>query len=178
MYPVYASASVSALDEAVSVSMEDRMRDQLGRRRQNGTLRTLRPIDAFRHESESGADFSTNDYLGLAQCHQQKEIVDRLFQEQTEIRLGATGSRLLSGDSLYARNLELWLAKLHQRPTATIFNSGYDANLSILSSIIVPGDLVLLDELCHNSSVMGVRMSRQREFQVFPHNDVKALRIV
>ena len=158
--------------------MEDRMRVQLAKRRQNGRLRTLMPIDAFHDKSKSGADFSTNDYLGLAQCHRQKLIVDRLYHEQTEIRLGATGSRLLSGDSLYARNLELWLAKLHQRPTATIFNSGYDANLSILSSIIVPGDLVILDELCHNSSVMGVRMSRQREFRVFPHNNVDALRCI
>lgn len=154
------------------------MRDQLAKRRQNGSLRTLLPIDAFHHKSQSGADFSTNDYLGLAQCHQQKLIVDRLYHEQAEVRLGATGSRLLSGDSLYARNLEVWLAKLHQRPTATLFNSGYDANLSILSSIIVPGDLVILDELCHNSSVMGVRMSRQREFRVFPHNNVDALRYI
>ena len=154
------------------------MRGRLAKRRQNGSLRTPKPIDTFFHKAQSGVDFSSNDYLGLARCHQQKETVGRLVQEQTEICLGATGSRLLSGDSLFARNLEVWLAKLHQRQTATIFNSGYDANLSILSSIIEPGDLVILDELCHNSAVMGVRMSRQREFRVFPHNDMNALRIL
>jgi 8-amino-7-oxononanoate synthase len=157
--------------------MEDRMRYQIAKRRQNGSLRKQLPISALRAGSEW--DFSTNDYLGLAQCQKQKTLVDALYQEQIDsdhgVRLGATGSRLLSGDSFYARNLEEWLAKVHQRPTATIFNSGYDANLSILSSTILPGDLVILDELCHNSLLMGVRMSRHRGFRTFPHNSVKAL---
>lgn len=153
--------------------MEDRMRDQLSKRRQNGSLRTPLPINSLREQS--GFDFSTNDYLGLAQSDKQKKKVDELYQAQSMVCLGATGSRLLSGDSLYARNLEDWLAELHHRPTATIFNSGYDANLSILSSTIIPGDLVILDELCHNSIVMGIRMSRSRDFRTFPHNDVAAL---
>lgn len=157
------------------------MRYQIAKRRQNGSLRTQLPISSLPSGSEW--DFSSNDYLGLAQCQKQNRLVDALYQEQEQlkgdsdhgVRLGATGSRLLSGDSLYARNLEEWLAKVHQRPTATIFNSGYDANLSILSSTVLPGDLIILDELCHNSLLMGVRMSRQRVFRTFTHNNVEAL---
>lgn len=163
--------------------MEDRMRYQIAKRRQNGSLRTQLPISSLPAGSEW--DFSSNDYLGLAHCQKQHRLVDALYQEQEVqadrdhgVRLGATGSRLLSGDSLYARNLEEWLAKVHQRPTATIFNSGYDANLSILSSTILPGDLVILDELCHNSLLMGVRMSRQRAFRTFTHNSVEALQSI
>jgi 8-amino-7-oxononanoate synthase len=157
--------------------MEDRMRIQLDRRRENGSIRA--PLSMHTLEQQrTGFDFSTNDYLGLAQSARQKKVVEELHHEaehSSNASLGATGSRLLSGDSLYARNLELWLAKLHQRPTATLFNSGYDANLSIISSVLLQGDLVILDELCHNSLVMGVRMSREQACFTFEHNNVDAL---
>ena len=91
--------------------------------------------------------------------------------------LGATGSRLLSGDSSLARSLESYLASAHGRPAALLFGSGYDANLSVLSSIPLGGDAVVMDELCHNSIVMGVRMGRARgeDVRKFRHNDVADL---
>lgn len=157
--------------------MEERMRAQLSQRRENGSLRIPLPLDSLEKEKLDRCDFSTNDYLGLAHCRHQKKLVDQLYRSQTSaVTLGATGSRLLTGDSVYARNLEAWLAKLHNRPTATLFNSGYDANLSILSSTIMPDDLVILDDLCHNSLVMGVRMSRQQNYRMFAHNNVDALK--
>lgn len=157
--------------------MEERMRAQLSQRRENGSLRIPLPLESLEKEKLDRCDFSTNDYLGLAHCRRQKKLVDQLYQSQTSAvtTLGATGSRLLTGDSVYARNLEAWLAKLHNRPTATLFNSGYDANLSILSSTIMPDDLIILDDLCHNSLVMGVRMSRQQNYRMFAHNNVEAL---
>jgi 8-amino-7-oxononanoate synthase len=158
------------------VIMEHRMMKQLMKRRQNGNLRTQVPMKELCQDS--GVDFSPNDYLGLAKSSQQKKLVDKLYHEQGDIRLGATGSRLLSGDSSYVRNLENWLATLHRRPTVTLFNSGYDANLSILSSLILPTDLVVIDELCHNSLVMGIQMSRQREYRTFAHNSVTSLQQV
>jgi 8-amino-7-oxononanoate synthase len=153
--------------------MEDRIIKILIKRRQNGSLRTQVSLKELCQES--GIDFSSNDYLGLARSSQQKELVDKLYHEQREIRLGATGSRLLSGDSSYVRELEIWLASIHRCPTVTLFNSGYDANLSILSSLLLPTDLVIIDELCHNSLVMGIQMSRQREYQTFTHNNVTSL---
>jgi len=95
--------------------------------------------------------------------------------------LGASGSRLLSGDSHLARSLEAKLARVHNRPTALLFNSGYDANLSILSSLpYTEDDAIVMDELIHNSLVMGVRMGRLNRKRVFlfRHNDVKDLKRV
>jgi 8-amino-7-oxononanoate synthase len=51
-----------------------------------------------------------------------------------------------------------------------LFNSGYDANLSLLSSILLPGDVVMVDELCHNSIMMGITASRLQTHATFRHN--------
>lgn len=65
--------------------------------------------------------------------------------------VGSGGSRLLSGNSWYAEELEQWIARFHRRPSALLFNSGYDANLGLMSCLPQPGDTVVCDELVHNS---------------------------
>jgi 8-amino-7-oxononanoate synthase len=136
-------------------------------------------------------DFASNDYLGLARCSNQRTLVklsyDHLYacdngkQSSNIPMLGASGSRLLSGDSHLARTLEVKLANVHNRPSALLFNSGYDANLSILSSLPYrQDDAIVVDELVHNSLIMGVRMGRLQEERVymFKHNDIMDLRRV
>lgn len=160
------------------------MIQQLDRRRREGTLRTLLPTEELLSERfRSTVDFSSNDYLGLARCPHQLNLVHDSYLKWTneaphQAFLGATGSRLLSGDNLGVRRLEQDLAEIHQAEGALISNSGYDANLSVLSSVPVEGDVVIMDELVHNSLVMGVRMSRLSSDSVhrFRHNDVNHLR--
>jgi 8-amino-7-oxononanoate synthase len=134
-------------------------------------------------EKES-VDFSSNDYLGLAAWPRQLSRVENRFHAAVHNntcpkQLGATGSRLLSGDSVYCRELEEWLARLHNRPAALIANSGYDANLSITSCL--PVDMIVMDELCHNSIVMGVRWNKREHDTVierFKHNDAQHLQVI
>ena len=180
--------------------MEDRLKENLDRRRREGTLRSLMrlpmTIDAKNDQALANStsstliDFASNDYLGFARCRRQHALVqsayDRLFTSDTGIdlhspMLGASGSRLLSGDSHLARFLEGMLAGVHNRPAALLFNSGYDANLSVLSSMPYrEDDAIVIDELVHNSLVMGVRMGRLKRERVymFRHNDVDDLRRV
>lgn len=149
----------------------------LQRREQVGSLRRLRPF-----HQDGSMDFSSNDYLGLAQNPQQQEKVERtcrtLQQESRQhnaLLLGSTGSRLLTGDSEYAQTLEERLAKWHKRPAALLCNSGYDANLSVLSCLTFH-TVVLMDVLSHNSLQMGVRLSKDCVVETFLHNDVEDLR--
>ncbi len=122
-------------------------------------------------------DFSTNDYLGLAHSKQQQDYVEEKYTEyirkHAPPHLGSTGSRLLSGNSHLALGLEKFLATVHNRPAALLCNSGYDANLSLLSSLPLPEDIIIMDELVHNSLIMGVRMSRilHNRVYLFRHND-------
>jgi len=94
--------------------------------------------------------------------------------QEIAAKLGSTGSRLLSGNAALPRFVEANLTDVHNRPDALLCNSGYDTNLSILSYIPIYGDFVIMDELVHNSLVMGVRMSRVNKGDViiFRHNDV------
>lgn len=87
---------------------------------------------------------------------------------------GSTGSRLLSGNSAYAENLEHEIAALHKSESGLIFNSGYDANLGLFSSVPQRGDTVIHDELAHASIIDGVRLSYARR-HAFRHNDLNSL---
>ena len=187
--------------------MERRLQEHLDRRLREGTLRTLMPLPKLRHHTDGSTgnaypgatssptliDFASNDYLGLARCNEQHAFVQSAYEKLFSPKnnnidlhsppiLGATGSRLLSGDSLLARTIESKLASVHQRPSALLFNSGYDANLSVLSSLPYreDDDAIVMDELVHNSLVMGVRMGRLKKERVFlfQHNDIVDLKRV
>lgn len=149
----------------------------LDRRRKIGSIRRLRPY----HQTNL-LDFSSNDYLGLAQSRRQqikvKKALDQLAIDGARDKglslLGSTGSRLLTGDSTYAQALESKLARWHKRPAALLCNSGYDANLSVLSCLTLHTN-VLMDELAHNSMQMGIRLSKGCTVKSFRHNDVQDL---
>lgn len=159
--------------------IDDRMLSALDRRRQKGTLRKL-------HMDQSEIDFSSNDYLGLAHSSRQQKLVEVTYQKMSQLPehgracLGATGSRLLSGDSSTFHQLEEYLANLHNREAALLCNSGYDANLNVVSSLAC--DCIIYDEYIHNSLHMGLRLwQAQQESKVnkqaysFRHNDLKDL---
>ena len=161
--------------------LEERLLSQLQDRNKKGTLRSIDSPE--NDDTKHLIDFSSNDYLGLARSRRQQQKVqasyDWFLKKYSQVPpLGATGSRLLSGNSSHYRQLETKLAKIHNRPSALIFNSGYDANLSILSSIPLEEDIILMDELAHNSLIMGVRMSRASRDNVmyFRHNNVEHLK--
>ncbi|PWY80891.1 PLP-dependent transferase [Aspergillus sclerotioniger CBS 115572] len=85
------------------------------------------------------------------------------------------GSRLLAGNSPYAESLESFIANFHNAPTGLLFNSGYDANVGVLSCIPQPGDLILYDEYVHASSREGMRLSRAGKRVAFEHSSVVGL---
>lgn len=165
------------------IGMESRLKEHLDRRHREGNLRSLMPKPTAQSRPTTLIDFASNDYLGLARSQHQHALVQSAYNEHLTSQsmseslpiLGATGSRLLSGDSSLARSLEVHLATIHNRPAALLCNSGYDANLSVLSSMPYrEGDSIVMDELVHNSLVMGVRMGRLKGDRVFlfKHNDL------
>lgn len=107
-------------------------------------------------------DFSTNDYLGLA--HSQtlatgsKEAVEALGT-------GSTGSRLLGGNLKIHENLELAITAFKKFSSSThqalIFNSGFVANLGVLSTLPSKGDWIISDKLNHASLIDGARMAAE-----------------
>eukprot|EP00438_Fugacium_kawagutii_P036648 Skav209274 [mRNA] locus=scaffold1552:289460:291586:+ [translate_table: standard] len=140
------------------------------RRRDRGLLRKL--------TVNQGIDFCSNDYLGFARSKdltaQIEAEVARLSEAGSHV-IGSTGSRLLSGNSAYSEALEDEIAAFHGAEAALIFNSGFDLNVGLFSSVPQPGDVVFYDELIHQSVREGLKLSRGSS-QQFRHNDVEALR--
>ncbi|MFH1005381.1 MAG: pyridoxal phosphate-dependent aminotransferase family protein [Bacteroidota bacterium] len=137
----------------------------LDERKQNANFRSL---------SSSGKliDFCSNDYLGFARCKELKNLIDsEIIQYPTFNFSGSTGSRLLTGNSQYAEELETFIAGFHKAEAGLIFNSGYDANIGLISSVAQKNDIILYDELSHASIYDGIRLSKAESFP-FRHNDL------
>jgi 8-amino-7-oxononanoate synthase len=103
----------------------------------------------------NGIDFCSNDYLGIAFKDLDFQIsASNKFQSN-----GSTGSRLLAGHSVEAEMLENWLADTFNAEAALVFNSGFDANLGLLSTLPGRNDTVFYDSLVHASLRDGIRLS-------------------
>lgn len=118
-----------------------------------------------------GFDFSSNDYLGLGTSSALGEMVAEGLR--SGVPVGAGGSRLLRGHHEQHELLEEEAARFFGSQRMLYFGSGYAANLAVLSTLPLVGDLVLHDELIHASAHDGIRASRATAKSV-PHNDVEA----
>lgn len=136
-------------------------------------LDNLREYSQFRTlETVHGVNLSSNDYLGLATNPRLKEAAVRAV-ERTR-RIGATGSRLLSGNAEEWQDLEADFAKFTGTEAALYFGSGYAANVGLLSSILKPEDIVFSDAMNHASIIDGIRLSSARRV-IYPHADLHFL---
>eukprot|EP00755_Sulcionema_specki_P012812 Sspe_Gene.52330::Locus_29004_Transcript_1_1_Confidence_1.000_Length_2051::g.52330::m.52330/K00652/bioF; 8-amino-7-oxononanoate synthase len=164
----------------MALKADEMMQAALRVRREKGMQREL---SAREWQGRPLIDFCSNDYLGLARNHQLRERIGREtrrveedFADSSLAFLGSSGSRLLSGNNRYAEELEEYLSAFHSRDAALLFNSGYSANLGVLSSIPTKHDVVVFDELVHNSTREGMRLGRQRKSISFKHNNITSLR--
>lgn len=130
------------------------------------SVRTLTPTSSTtaRIDGQEVLVACSNDYLGLA--------------HHPEVRAaatggGATGSRLISGSRPVHRALEAELEDWLGRP-ALLFNSGYHANLAVLSTLPEAGDVVASDALNHASLIDGMRLSKATR-RIVPHGEPAAV---
>jgi len=146
---------------------DHKLRQALAEKARAGNLRRL-------SSSGGGIDFCSNDYLGMARSNRLRTRIDRIRAKHAPAPLGATGSRLISGNSEAAERLEARLAAYHRAEAGLLFGSGYAANSGLLACIAGPDDTLIMDELIHASSIDGARLSRARKL-VFRHNDLDDL---
>ena len=136
---------------------------RLGQFERKGRRRVLVP--------QSGIDFSSNDYLGLASSSRLREAV--VSAVDRGVPAGAGGSRLLRGNHPEHEALEVEAATFFGSERMLYFNGGYTANLAALSTLPQRGDLVVHDALIHASAHAGIAAGRAAAVAV-PHNDVAA----
>ena len=151
------------------LKMQERLQRKLLKRQKQGNLRELKI-------PQNLCDFFSNDYLGLAGCGELTAQIQEHFLQIKLITNGSTGSRLLSGNSEYAMNLENDLASRFKTEKSLLFNSGYAANLSLISTIAQKGDTIIYDQHSHACIKEGARLSYARHFS-FRHNDLQDLQL-
>ena len=137
----------------------DFLNEKLQERISTNSLRTLQATKGM-------VDFCSNDYLGIAR--------NDLIKISGNYKHGSSGSRLLAGNSPFVEEIERAIATFHQGEAALVFNSGYDANLGLLSCIGSKESTIIYDQLCHASIRDGIRLSRAQSFS-FLHNDTADL---
>lgn len=146
------------------------LQNKLKERTENGLLRRLTNLSL-------PIDFCSNDYLGFGRSSLLNEQILTQSKQLQSIKCnGAGGSRLLSGNDAYTEATEQFIADFHQATCGLIFNSGYDANIGLLSSIPQRGDTIILDELIHASLIDGARLSHASRYK-FKHNDLADLEL-
>ncbi|WP_405403509.1 8-amino-7-oxononanoate synthase [Paracoccus sp. Ld10] len=116
-----------------------------------------------------GIDFSSNDYLGLAQSDRMRAAVRRALGRGVPV--GAAGSRLLRGNTDQQAGFEDAAARYFGAGAALGFGGGYVANFAVITTLPQRGDLLLMDALAHASTHEGARAGRA-EVASFRHGDV------
>jgi 8-amino-7-oxononanoate synthase len=116
-------------------------------------------------------NFSSNDYLGLANDSRLREAAIAAIGE---FGVGAGASRLISGTQSPHLRLERALAKWKGTEAALCFSSGYAAALGAIPALVGKNDVIVLDKLCHASLIDGAKLSGA-VLRVFPHNHLGKL---
>ena len=124
-------------------------------RREAGLRRSLRPRPAVATE----LDLASNDYLGLSQ---HPDVIEGGVAALRMWGAGATGSRLVTGDTELHQQFESELAEFVGAASALLFSSGYTANMGAVVGLSGAGSLLVSDAHSHASLVDACRLARAR----------------
>lgn len=120
-----------------------------------------------------GLDFSSNDYLGLANHPRIKSAVINYLN--TGGSVGSGGARLLTGNKKEHQELEEFAADYFNKEACLFFSSGFMANYAIFTTLPQRNDFIIYDELIHASVRDGIQASVAKSIK-FKHNDISSLK--
>jgi 8-amino-7-oxononanoate synthase len=155
--------------------------DELKRLKKAHLFRSLKTMHRYdelpTHMQYGGRNyilFCSNDYLGLSH---EKRIVEKARTVMNSYGTGAGASRLISGTTDWHTRLEESLARFKRKPRALIFQSGYMANLGIITGITDKNSLCIIDKTDHASIIDACRLSGAR-LRIFPHKNMDKLEAI
>jgi len=158
------------------VSLDDEVCAELAALETLHRLRVPRVVDGAQGpqviiDGRSAVNFASNDYLGLAG---DPRLVRAAATALEEAGTGVGSSRLIVGNHREHVRLEVEMADWLRCGGVRLFNTGYAANIGVLSALLRAGDVVFSDELNHASIIDGCRLSRA-DVVIIPHADYRAL---
>jgi glycine C-acetyltransferase len=117
---------------------------------------------------------SSNNYLGLTVHPKLREAAIAAINKYG---VGSGSVRTIAGTMSLHVELEEKLARFKHTEASLTFQSGYATNLGVISSLMLPEDIIISDELNHASIIDGIRLNRTPR-KVYPHKDMAGLRRV
>lgn len=152
-----------------------RIKNELEKLESNNQLRKIPLIETKNNntliiDSKQLVNFASNDYLSISTNLALKEE----FLATNKSLLSSASARLLTGTSQEFCELEETLALLFNKEGCLIFNTGYQCNLGIISTLCCKGDVVFSDKLNHASIIDGMRLA-EGDFIRYRHLDYENL---
>lgn len=143
---------------------------------EQGLRRELREIESpqgprIEIDGKSFLNFSSNDYLGLANHPSLKQAAIAAIEK---FGAGAGASRLICGSLAPFHELEESLAAFKGTPAALTFSTGYAAAIGTITALLGKDDVIVLDKLVHASIVDAAKLSGAK-LRIFDHNDLNDL---
>jgi 8-amino-7-oxononanoate synthase len=164
------------VDIVAAVSLEEDAKRELEELEAAHRRRVPRVVDGMQGpvvtiDGREVLNFASNDYLGLAGDPRLKRAAVAALEGGGA---GVGSSRLIVGNHREHVLLEAAVGEWMGCGGVRLFNSGYVANVGVITALVRAGDVVFSDELNHASIIDGCRLSRA-DVVVFPHRDLAAL---
>lgn len=146
--------------------LKEKVVEELSNLKKDFRLRTIQTND------KNLLNFSSNDYLGFIN---NREIFDDFYKNINFIdyKLSSSSSRLIDGSYSAVMNLEDEVQKIYGK-SCLVFNSGFDANSSIIETFFNKESLIITDRLNHASIYDGC-INSQAKILRYNHLDINAL---
>ena len=127
--------------------------------------------DTTVHEGRTLINYGSFDYLCL---NQEPAVAEAAKAAIEELGTSVTASRLVSGERRLHQILEKTLAELYHADDCITYCQGHATNVSTIGLLMTPDDLIVYDDLMHNSGILGARLSRATSI-AFRHNNLNDL---
>ncbi len=155
---------------------DEELAQRLTTLREQGLHRELRRVDSpagtrIRIGGRTLLNFSSNDYLGLANDPRLKRAAIRAIEK---FGAGSGAARLVCGSLAPHHELEETLAHFKGTEAALSFSTGYATALGTICALLGKSDVIVLDKLVHACIVDAARLSGAK-IRVFAHNDLEDL---
>jgi 8-amino-7-oxononanoate synthase len=160
-------------------SLDETLKQRLAALREQNLFREPRRVDSAQGprievDGRTLLNFSSNDYLGLANHPALKEAA---IGAVTQFGAGAGASRLICGSLAPFHELEETLAAFKNTGAALTFSTGYATALGTICALLGREDVIILDKLVHACIVDAARLSGAK-MRVFDHNDMGDLEVI
>ena len=157
-------------------NLENQIKEELEEINQKNLMRkidNLKFITSTRAIDENGKEYlvyGTNNYLGLT--HHPDVI--KSAQSASVNGTGSTGSRLTTGATFEAHELERNITSFKGTESTLLFNTGYMTNLGVIYTLCKKGDVIFSDRLNHASIIDGIKISKA-DVKIYKHKDTDDL---